>query len=138
MGLNPAYLKSLFAMTGTRVYVLLHDRHKNRVKGLCGNYNGQTEDDFVTRTGSVEFSASVFGDSWKISDSCPEIIQDIPEETLSPCGTVNGISLAHREPWAISKCAIITHGEEFEECRGRMIEQVLRGYHDDCLYDACR
>lgn len=72
--------------------MMLEQRHTNRVKGLCGNYNFRTDDDLLTRTGSYESRPSVFGESWKLSDSCPDIQQDVPDETTTPCGTVNGVS----------------------------------------------
>lgn len=71
---------------------MLDKRHKGQVKGLCGNYNDNTDDDFTTRTGSKEELASVFGETWKLDNSCPDIEQDSPDEKTTPCGTVNGVS----------------------------------------------
>lgn len=71
---------------------MLDKRHKERVRGLCGNYNGITNDDFMTRSNTLETRPSAFGDSWKLDDSCPDIEQDVPDETTEPCGTVNGVS----------------------------------------------
>lgn len=33
--------------------------------GLCGNYNGQSSDDFQTADGTLVNSSKVFGDSWR-------------------------------------------------------------------------
>lgn len=33
--------------------------------GLCGNYNGQANDDFQTPDGTLVNSSQVFGDSWR-------------------------------------------------------------------------
>jgi len=71
---------------------MIAQQYMNRVTGLCGNFNGNTDDDFRTRTGSDEAIASAFGDSWKISDSCPDIAQDSPEATTTACGVSNGVS----------------------------------------------
>lgn len=43
------------------------------MKGLCGNYNDDSDDDFQTPSGGVsEVSSQLFGDSWKLHDYCPQ------------------------------------------------------------------
>uniref|UniRef100_A0A4W4EFP4 VWFD domain-containing protein n=1 Tax=Electrophorus electricus TaxID=8005 RepID=A0A4W4EFP4_ELEEL len=36
--------------------------------GLCGNFNGQTSDDFLTSSGALGTSVSQFGASWKVQN----------------------------------------------------------------------
>lgn len=61
---------------GTRVYVKLDPRWKNKVRGLCGNYNDNEMDDFQTPSGGItEVSARIFGDSWKLQSYCPDAIE---------------------------------------------------------------
>lgn len=55
---------------GTRAYVKLGIRWKNRVQGLCGNFNGDAQDDLKTPSSGIETSAILFGDSWKLQDFC--------------------------------------------------------------------
>lgn len=55
---------------GTRVYVKLGTRWKGSVKGLCGNFNGDTQDDLKTPSSGIETNAVIFGDSWKLQDFC--------------------------------------------------------------------
>lgn len=55
---------------GTRVYVKLDDRWMNKVKGLCGNYNGDAKDDLSTPSSGIETSPVIFGHSWKLEDTC--------------------------------------------------------------------
>lgn len=55
---------------GTRVYVKLDNRWKGRVKGLCGNYNADANDDFKTPSSGIETSPAIFGHSWKLQDFC--------------------------------------------------------------------
>jgi len=81
-----------YYLTGTRVYVMLDRKHMGHVRGLCGNFNGRSDDEFASRTNSTESRPSVFGESWKLSDSCPNVVQDVPDENTSPCGTANGVS----------------------------------------------
>lgn len=58
---------------GTRLYIRLDPQWKEKVKGLCGNYNGDQLDDFQTPAGGIsEVSPKLFGDSWKLAAHCPE------------------------------------------------------------------
>lgn len=55
---------------GTRVYVKLKAMWKGNVQGLCGNFNGDVQDDLKTPSSGIETSAIIFGDSWKLQDFC--------------------------------------------------------------------
>lgn len=67
---------------GMRVYVRLAPHLRGRVGGLCGNFDGDAENDFTTRQGIMESTPELFGNSWKISPSCP----DVPDQDLrDPC-----------------------------------------------------
>ena len=55
---------------GTRVYVKLDNRWKGRVQGLCGNYNGDAQDDLKTPSSGIETSPVLFGHAWKLQDYC--------------------------------------------------------------------
>lgn len=60
----------------TRVYVKVDPRWKEKVKGLCGNYNDNEMDDFQTPSGGVvEVSPQLFGDSWKLQPYCPDAVE---------------------------------------------------------------
>lgn len=41
-----------------------------RTCGLCGNYNGNQGDDFLSGSGLVEASPESFGQSWRINGDC--------------------------------------------------------------------
>uniref|UniRef100_A0A6Q2XSV2 SCO-spondin n=1 Tax=Esox lucius TaxID=8010 RepID=A0A6Q2XSV2_ESOLU len=71
---------------GMRVYVRLAARLRGRVGGLCGNFDGDTENDFTTRQGIVESTAELFGNSWKVSPSCGrDPCAVITQDLFSPC-----------------------------------------------------
>uniref|UniRef100_A0A8C8IE07 SCO-spondin n=1 Tax=Oncorhynchus tshawytscha TaxID=74940 RepID=A0A8C8IE07_ONCTS len=99
---------------GMRVYVRLAAHLRGRVGGLCGNFDGDTENDFTTRQGSVESTAELFGNSWKVSPSCPDI---------NP----------HRVTWGRKRCAVITQ-DLFSLCHP---EVPYQQYYDWCVFDAC-
>lgn len=68
--------------SGMRVYVRLEAHLRGRVGGLCGNFDGDTENDFTTRQGIVESTAELFGNSWKVSPSCPDVAD---QDLRDPC-----------------------------------------------------
>lgn len=49
--------------------------------GLCGNYNGNQGDDFLTPSGMVEALLEDFGNSWKLNADC----QDLLKQDSDPC-----------------------------------------------------
>ena len=58
---------------GTRLSLNVNPKYHDAVEGLCGNYNGNQADDFITPShGPPEQVASVFGDSWKMFGYCPK------------------------------------------------------------------
>lgn len=64
------------------MYVRLAAHLRGRVGGLCGNFDGDTENDFTTRQGIVESTAELFGNSWKVSPSCPDVAD---QDLRDPC-----------------------------------------------------
>ncbi|XP_039512123.1 SCO-spondin [Pimephales promelas] len=110
---------------GMRVYVRITPHLRGRVGGLCGNFDGDAENDFTTRQGIMESTPELFGNSWKISPSCP----DVPDQDLrDPCA-IN----PHRVTWAKKKCAVISQ-EMFGSCHS---EVPYQQYYDWCVFDAC-
>uniref|UniRef100_A0A8B9LLU8 SCO-spondin n=1 Tax=Astyanax mexicanus TaxID=7994 RepID=A0A8B9LLU8_ASTMX len=110
---------------GMRVYVRLEPHLQGRVGGLCGNFDGDTENDFTTRQGIVESTPELFGNSWKVSPSCPDVAE---QDLRDPC-VIN----PHRVTWAKKKCAVITQ-ELFSLCHA---EVPYQQYYDWCVFDAC-
>lgn len=65
-----------------RLYLRLEVHLRGQVGGLCGNFDGDTENDFTTRQGVIESTPELFGNSWKVSPSCPDVeMQDLHD----PC-----------------------------------------------------
>ncbi|XP_053349644.1 SCO-spondin [Clarias gariepinus] len=110
---------------GMRVYVRLEPHLRGRVGGLCGNFDGDAENDFTTRQGIVESTPELFGNSWKVSPSCPDVSE---QDLRDPC-QIN----PHRVNWAKKKCAVITQ-ELFAPCHAEVPHQQ---YYDWCVFDAC-
>ncbi|KAM4026917.1 LOW QUALITY PROTEIN: SCO-spondin-like [Anomaloglossus baeobatrachus] len=110
---------------GTRVYIKLDPGFRGRVSGLCGNFDGDTENDFTSRQGIIEPTADLFGNSWRMSLLCPEVHSDDFEH---PC-TEN----SHRVTWARRSCTVLMQ-PLFAPCHQ---EVPCQQYYDWCVYDAC-
>ncbi|KZC09215.1 Hemocytin [Dufourea novaeangliae] len=109
---------------GTRVYIRLDSRWKSRTKGLCGDYNDNSEDDFKTPSGGIsEVSPNLFGDSWKKNDFCPE-----PKDVKDPCE-----QHPERKLWAVEKCGILK-SPIFQPCHS---EVEVNSYLHNCIFDTC-
>lgn len=88
------------ASSGTRVYIKLEAKYQGRVAGLCGNFDGDAENDFSSQQGIVEPTADLFGNSWRISLLCPEVNAEDFEHpcTVRPVICTNG-GRAKVTPW---------------------------------------
>nr|XP_020507780.1 mucin-5AC-like [Labrus bergylta] len=107
----------------TSLSVKLHPKFQGRVCGLCGNYDGNSQDDFTTPSGDIVADVLEFGNSWRVSASCPNagLIND-------PCAT-NG----YRASWSKKQCSII-NSVTFQNCHS----QVDPGpFFDSCVKDSC-
>ncbi|EAX02428.1 hCG1778314, isoform CRA_a, partial [Homo sapiens] len=107
----------------TSVFIRLHQDYKGRVCGLCGNFDDNAINDFATRSRSVVGDALEFGNSWKLSPSCPDALA--PKD---PC-TANPF----RKSWAQKQCSIL-HGPTFAACRSQVDSTK---YYEACVNDAC-
>ncbi|XP_066228758.1 mucin-5B-like isoform X1 [Saccopteryx leptura] len=107
----------------TSVFIRLHQDYKGKVCGLCGNFDNNAINDFTTRSQSVVGDALEFGNSWKVSPSCP----DAPAPR-DPC-TAN----PYRKSWAQKQCSLI-NSATFEACRSQVDSTK---YYEACVNDAC-
>ena len=60
---------------------MTNNAYIGQLQGLCGNYNGNPRDDFTTKQNQLTNDPNAFGDSWKISNTCPKTLPPGP----SPC-----------------------------------------------------
>ncbi|KAI5101917.1 mucin-5B, partial [Silurus meridionalis] len=107
----------------TSIFIKLSPDFKGEVCGLCGNYDGNTKNDFTLRNQGVVNNALEFGNSWKESSSCPDASQ-----IKNPC-TFN----PYRQAWAQKQCSIIM-SEIFVTCHTHVDPAP---YYSACVRDAC-
>lgn len=82
---------------------------QGKVCGLCGDFDGDGQNDFTTQ-GQLPVNNPVeFANSWKVSSSCPDV-----ENSTDPC-----VLRPNRHHWAKRMCSIIT-GETFKDCHSKV------------------
>lgn len=91
------------------IITVFYSYGQGRVCGLCGNYDGNANNDFTTRSQAIAVDALDFVNSWKLS-SCPDatLIQE-------PC-----IHNPYRGAWAQRQCSIIT-SKVFSTCHSQVL-----------------
>ncbi|KAM4723120.1 mucin-5AC-like [Rhinophrynus dorsalis] len=107
----------------TSIYIKLQSNFQGKICGLCGNYDGNAINDFTTRSLSVVGDVVEFGNSWKLSPSCPDAI-DIGD----PCS-----ANLYRKAWSEKQCSMII-SEKFSACHSRLNPTK---YYEACVNDAC-
>ncbi|CAK7301082.1 IgGFc-binding protein [Vulpes lagopus] len=128
-----AVVRTDFGLTVTynwndRVIAKVPSSYAGALCGLCGNFNGNPNDDLALRGGGQAPNALAFGNSWQ-------------EETRPGCGATepgdcpNLDSLVAQQQQSKKECGILadTTGP-FRECHSKIDPQ---GALRDCVYDRC-
>ena len=106
-----------------RVDITVSDRWKGLLCGMCGNYNGDRDDDFKLRDGSPTTSINTFGNSWEYAKSPPDC--GIPPPP-PPCK-------ADVMQEAQTQCNVLKTGV-FVACNG-VVDPT--DTIDSCIFDYC-
>ncbi|XP_069823960.1 mucin-5AC-like [Dendropsophus ebraccatus] len=109
--------------TRTTVHLKLAPHFQRNVCGLCGNYDGNANNDFTTRSGSVVENLMEFGNSWETDPKCPDV-----NVILDPCA-----KNPYRKAWALKQCSIIT-SDVFKSCHSQVDPSK---YYESCIRDSC-
>ncbi|XP_062418976.1 mucin-5AC-like [Pungitius pungitius] len=107
----------------TTLRIKLKPTFKGKICGLCGNYDGNIKNDFTTRNKEVVVEAFDFGNSWKVSPTCPNA-----DRHMNPCSLYS-----HRQAWALKHCSII-NSPVFSGCHSKV---PPHNYYDTCVRDTC-
>jgi hypothetical protein len=106
------------------VFVKIDSRYREMTAGLCGNYNGDINDEYIGQNSHLSDSIVDFTDSWKVDQSCAN--SPIPED---PCLTASSIAQD-----AKMKCQLLKK-PPFEKCHNSVNQDS--GFIQDCEYDVC-
>ncbi|RMC09518.1 hypothetical protein DUI87_13670 [Hirundo rustica rustica] len=96
--------------------------------GLCGNYNGQRNDDFQLSSGQLAPDATAFGSAWKTMDT---LCNDSCPKDECPTCTEEKVAVLQKPNY----CGLLTAPEgPFGSCH-RMIDPIP--YSQSCIHDLC-
>ncbi|KAF2977127.1 hypothetical protein EK904_007912 [Melospiza melodia maxima] len=115
-------LQILYDREGLRLYLQVDERWKDDTVGLCGTFNGNTEDDFLSPVGVTESTPELFGNSWKTSSGCV-LVHD--NSQVDPCDV-------HLQ--AAEACSILTK-DLFAPCYPYLSPVP---YFEQCRRDTCK
>ncbi|XP_073410391.1 mucin-2-like [Dendrobates tinctorius] len=107
----------------TSIFIKVTKEFKGKLCGLCGNYDGNANNDFTTRNNAIVGNVVEFGNSWKQSPTCPDAKIHRDPCSLNP----------YRISWAQKQCSII-NSEVFSACHPHV--DSIR-YYDACVSDSC-
>uniref|UniRef100_A0A6Q2ZQM3 Otogelin n=1 Tax=Esox lucius TaxID=8010 RepID=A0A6Q2ZQM3_ESOLU len=109
-----------------RLYLQVDELWKGNTVGLCGTFNGNIQDDFLSPSGMIESTPHLFGNAWKVSSACVPS-HSVPQ--MDPCDT-------HQQAasYASEMCDILNQ-ELFSSCHGYLSPVP---FHQQCLSDTCK
>ncbi|XP_013358360.1 PREDICTED: mucin-6 [Chinchilla lanigera] len=108
-----------------QVYITVGPQFQGQTRGLCGNFNGDTTDDFMTSMGIDEGTATLFVDSWR-AGNCPAAL----ERETDPC-SMSQLNKVCAE----THCSeLVRKGGAFEKCHATVNPTP---FYKRCVYQAC-
>ncbi|KAM9854785.1 mucin-5B [Aulostomus maculatus] len=107
----------------TAVRILLEPQHSGEVCGLCGDFDGNAQNDFTTQGQLGVGNVLEFVNSWKVYSTCPDV-----EANGDPCEATHT-----RHQWAKTMCSIIL-GNTFQMCHKKVDP---RPFFENCVKDSC-
>lgn len=114
------------------IRVTVPGNYQGQMQGLCGNYNGRKDDDFLLPDGTVVTDAAVFGAAWKVS------VPGATEACSDGCSG-NDCPVCEERKKDIFKqsnyCGFLTATDgPFQACHN-VVDPSL--YFNNCIYDLC-
>lgn len=114
------------------VAVTVPNNYRDQVSGLCGNYNGQKDDEFLLPDRMLVFDRTAFGAAWKVvapgadgscRDGCPGNECPVCEEQKK---------VVFKQ---LNYCGILTVADgPFSACHRQVDSRV---YLENCISDMC-
>ncbi|KAL6468533.1 hypothetical protein MHYP_G00220570 [Metynnis hypsauchen] len=109
-----------------QVYITVDVAHKQKLLGLCGNFNDMQSDDFTTTSGSCEGTSAGFANSWRTRANCPEMKNSFE----NPCSLS-----VENEKYAQKWCSLLSDSNGvFAPCHSEISPDL---YQKNCMYDSC-
>ncbi|KAM3625541.1 uncharacterized protein V6R79_013741 [Siganus canaliculatus] len=119
-------LRLQYSWTEFRLYVQADNLWKDNTLGLCGTFNGNIQDDFLSPSGMIESTPQLFGNGWRVSSACSPSLS-VPQ--LDPCDT-------HQQAvtYASEMCDVLNQ-DLFSACHEYLSPT---SFHQQCRSDTCK
>ncbi|XP_067090348.1 otogelin-like protein, partial [Osmerus mordax] len=117
-------LRLQFGGHGGRVYLQLDSQWRGSTLGLCGTFNGNLRDDFLSPAGMIEGTPQLHANAWRVSSACSAPV-NLP--IIDPC------EMNQHNAFYASLCEVLL-GSVFAPCHGYISPSV---YQQQCRYQAC-
>ncbi|XP_043953834.1 zonadhesin, like [Gambusia affinis] len=126
----------------------LPSTYRHSVRGLCGNYDGITRNEYMKPDGTVVRSLNEFGESWRTNDRVGDGLESSDVQTAvhvhrrevetdpdSGFETSDCSTSQLSDYNSVKKCGALSDPEgPFEACHDTV---EPRPYQDDCVFDLC-
>ncbi|XP_044212195.1 otogelin [Thunnus albacares] len=109
-----------------RLYLQADELWKDDTVGLCGTFNGNIQDDFLSPSGMIESTPQLFGNAWRVSSACSP---SLSTPQLDPCDT-------HQQAvaYASEMCDVLNQ-DLFSACHEYLSPTP---FHQQCRSDTCK
>ncbi|XP_054457047.1 zonadhesin, like [Anoplopoma fimbria] len=132
----------------SRGEIILPSTYKNSVRGLCGNYDGITRNEYMKPDGTVVRNLNTFGESWRVSDrqadglkifNLPHTVhahrREVETDPDSGFETSDCSKSQLNEYNSAAQCGALSDSKgPFASCHATLPPKT---YHDDCVFDLC-
>ncbi|XP_017564176.2 IgGFc-binding protein-like [Pygocentrus nattereri] len=129
-----ATVKTDFGMTvifnwDSHVSITLPSTYSNMVGGLCGNWNGNQNDDMAMPNKIITTNPTVFGTSWK-ARNYPGCTEECQGKKCPKCDAAERMKDIYTKG-----CSLITNKSgPFKGCHAKVNPTQ---FYEDCVYDMC-
>ncbi|TRZ01517.1 hypothetical protein DNTS_001917, partial [Danionella cerebrum] len=113
----------------SHVVLTLPSTYYNEVGGLCGNWNNNVNDEFLTPNKTFAATATLFGNSWKVQDD-PGCSVGCQGKACAKCEAAERNNILFTKPCG----TIIDKQGPFKGCHDKVSPNQ---FYEDCVYDMC-
>ena len=110
-------------------------KYRNRLCGLCGNFNGDITDDFSGRHGKMYDTGMTFGNSWRVGGYRACSIQ--PQDMAVSFEPKHNCSQSWSSRIQSDRHCNAIHSTMFEKCAEKMATVKPEYYFNACKLDMC-
>ncbi|XP_055757341.1 IgGFc-binding protein-like [Salvelinus fontinalis] len=128
--------------------VILPSTYRDRVRGLCGNYDGVSRNEYMKPDGTVTRNLEEFGNSWRVTDrqgaelvtsELPKMVhlhrRDVETDPETGFETAGCTDAQLADFNGIKQCGAISDPTgPFAACHALLLPN---SFQEDCLFDLC-